>query len=104
YAPYQREMFNELFEPRNQEVVFQIFSRGGKSEVVLNALGYTIDQRPCRIGAMWPTLGQGKKWSKDDFTGSLIESTPALSALIANATGRRKSDNTLLHKIFAGGL
>src|ERR1043166_6863792 len=44
YAPYEREMFEECFNPRNQEIVFQMYSRGGKSEVVLSALGYVIDQ------------------------------------------------------------
>jgi phage terminase large subunit GpA-like protein len=50
YAPYEREPFLECLNPRNQEVVLQMFSRGGKSEIVLNVLGYTIHQRPCRIG------------------------------------------------------
>jgi phage terminase large subunit GpA-like protein len=104
YAPYEREMFDECFNSRNQEVVFQLYSRGGKSEVVLNVLGYTIDQRPCRIGCMWPTLGQSKKWSKDDLMSALIEPTPELYELVGDGTGRRKSDNTLLHKLFAGGL
>ena len=80
------------------------FSRGGKSEIVQNVLGRTIHQKPCRIGVMWPTIGQAKKWSKDDFMGSLVDPTPELSALIGDDTGRRKSDNTLLHKIFSGGL
>src|SRR5881394_2682505 len=97
YAPYEREMCNELFEARNQEVVFQLYSRDGKSEVVLNALGWTIHQRPCRIGCMWPTLGQAKKWSKDDLVGALIEPTQELYELVGDGTGRRKSDNTLLH-------
>jgi phage terminase large subunit GpA-like protein len=104
YAPYEREPFDECFNPQNQEVVFQMYSRGGKSEIVLNVLGWTIHQRPCRIGCMWPSLGQAKKWSKDDFVGSLIEPTPELYDLVGDGTGRRKSDNTLLHKLFAGGL
>jgi len=104
YAPYEREPFEECFNPRNQEVVLQWFSRGGKSEIVLNVLGWTIHQRACRIGCMWPTLGQAKKWSKDDFTGALIEPTPELYDLVGDGTGRRRSDNTLLHKLFAGGL
>jgi phage terminase large subunit GpA-like protein len=54
YAPYEREMFTECFNERNQEVIFQIFSRGGKSEVVLNVLGYIIgydirSRNPCHI-------------------------------------------------------
>lgn len=104
YAPYELEPFLECFNPLNQEVVLQMFSRGGKSEIVLNVLGWTIHQRPCRIGVLWPTLGQAKKWSKDDFTGSLIDPTNELFDLVGSGAGRRKSDNTLLHKLFAGGL
>ncbi len=104
YAPYQREMFACLFDPRVQETVFQVFSRGGKSEVVLNALGYWIHEQPSSIFVMWPTLGHAKKWSKDNLQRELIDPTPELSALIGDDSGRRKSDNTLLHKIFAGGL
>lgn len=104
YAPYQREMFAELFNPANQEVVFQLFSRGGKSEVVLNALGYFIGEVPKEIFVMWPTLGQGKKWSKDNLMRELVDPTPALSRILENAAGKRKSNNTLLHKIYPGGL
>jgi phage terminase large subunit GpA-like protein len=70
YAPYELDIFLECFNPRNQEVVLQLFSRGGKSEIVLNVLGYIIHQRPCRIGCMWPTQGNAKKWSKGDLTSS----------------------------------
>ena len=104
YAPYQLEPYLECFNPRNIEVDLMWFSRGGKSEIVQNVLGRTIHQKPCRIGVMWPTLGQAKKWSKDDFMGSLVEPTPELYALIGDGSGRRKSDNTLLHKLFTGGL
>lgn len=104
YAPYQREMYDEVFNPRNHEVIYQLASRLGKSATVQNALGYKIHQAPCRIGVMWPTLGQAKKWSKDDFMGELVEPTPELADLIGDDSGRRKSDNTLLHKIFLGGL
>ncbi len=105
YAPYEREMFSECFNVRNQEVVMMLYSRGGKSEVVLNVLGYMIHQRPCRIGSMWPSLGQAKKWSKDDLWGSLIEPTQVLYNLFGgDAIGRRLSSNTILHKLFPGGL
>ena len=103
YAPYQREPYLEIFNSRNQEVAMMMASRLGKSEIVLNALGYVIHQRPQRIAVMWPVEGDGKLWVKDDLTGSLIEPTPELAALIGDDTGRRKSDNTLLFKRFAGG-
>src|SRR5216117_2165701 len=104
YAPYEREPFEECFNPRNQEVIFQWFSRAGKSEIVLNVLGWMIHQRPCRIAAMFPTLGQVEKWSKDDFDGGLIQPTQPLYDLVGDGIGRRKSRNTILHKLFTGGL
>ena len=104
YAPYEREMFEECFNPRNQEVSFMLYSRGGKSEVVLNVIGYMTDQRPCRIGVMWPTKGQGEKWSKGDLMQSLIDPTECLSALIPNEIGMRRPGNTILHKLFPGGV
>jgi phage terminase large subunit GpA-like protein len=104
FAPYELEPFQECLDPKNQEVVLQMFSRGGKSEIVLNVLGYVIHQRPCRIGVMWPTLGQAEKWSKDDFSRTLIEPTPELLDLIDVDLGRRRSSNTILHKLFTGGL
>lgn len=104
YAPYQLAMFLALFDPSLQEVIFQLFSRGGKSEVVLNAVGYWIHEAPASIFVMWPTLGQAKKWSKDQLQRELIDPTPELTALIGDGAGRRRSDNTLLHKLFDGGL
>jgi|GEM_PF-1388030 len=104
YAPYQLEPYTEIFNPRNIEIDMQMFSRGGKSEIVQNAIGFTIEHQPCRIGVMWPVEGDGKLWSKDDFMGSLVEPTASLSALIENSYGQRKSKSTLLHKQFPGGL
>ena len=104
YGPYQLEPYLEIFNPRNREVDLMWASRMGKTEVVANALGWTIHQQPCRIGVMWPVEGDGKLWSKDDFMGSLIEPTPELAALIDDSTGQRKTKNTLLHKHFPGGL
>src|SRR4030095_12980946 len=104
YAPYELEPFIECLNPRNQEVVLQMFSRGGKSEIVLNVLGFPIPQAPGRIGGMWPELGQAEKWSKDDFSRTLIEPTPELFGLVGSGAGRRKSDNTLLQQLFSGGV
>ena len=103
FAPYELEPFLECFNTRNQEIVFQMFSRSGKSEIVLNVLGYIIHQRPCRIGCMWPTAGNAEKWSKSDFIGSLIAPTPQLAELVGLGIGRRKSSDTIFHKLFPGG-
>jgi phage terminase large subunit GpA-like protein len=104
FAPYQLQPYLELFNRRNQEVCMMMASRLGKSRIVLTALGFKILHEPCRIGVMWPVEGDAKLWSKDDFMGELVEPTPEIAALIDDATGQRKSANTLLHKRFLGGL
>jgi len=103
FAPYTRAMFKSIFDPNSIETSMQLFSRGLKSTVILLAIGYVIDQAPRRILSLWPTNGQGEKWSKDNLCGELLNCTPALSYL-GNATGKRITSNTLLHKEFPGGL
>jgi phage terminase large subunit GpA-like protein len=103
FAPYTRAMFKSIFDPNSIESSMQLFSRGLKSTVILLAIGYVIDQAPRRILSLWPTNGQGEKWSKDNLCGELLNCTPALSYL-GNATGKRITSNTLLHKEFPGGL
>ena len=103
FAPYTRAMFKSIFDPNSIETSMQLFSRGLKSTVILLAIGYVIDQAPRRILSLWPTNGQGEKWSKDNLCGELLNCTPALNYL-GNATGKRITSNTLLHKEFPGGL
>src|SRR5260370_439380 len=57
FFPPQREMFLELFNPRNREVVFKIASRLTKTMTVLAAIGYFIKESPRKIGVMWPKIG-----------------------------------------------
>lgn len=103
FFPYQVEPYEEIFNPRNQEVVLQWFSRGGKSRLILTALGYVIMERPCPIGVMWPVEGDARLWSKDEFMSGLVDPNPPLYAVVKNAFGQRKSSQTMLHKEFPGG-
>lgn len=104
YAPYLKKPFQSIFDPGVYETVLQMFSRAGKSEIVLNAMGYCIDQQPRKILVMWPTLGDAEKWSKDALMGELIEPTDSLSRILGGQDGKRRSDNTILHKLYPGGL
>lgn len=103
YAPYLYDMYMSLFDPHVIETVFMLFSRAGKSEVVLNAIGYLIDQQPCKMLSLWPTNANAEKWSKENLTGELFDTTDCLSALSGKG-GKRSSKNTILHKEFPGGL
>ena len=55
YAPYQREIAETIHNPDNQMTVMMMASRLGKTEVVLNAIGHSIDAAPRRILVMFPT-------------------------------------------------
>jgi phage terminase large subunit GpA-like protein len=103
FFPPQREMFLELFNPRNREVVYKIASRLTKTMTVLAAIGYFIKESPRKIGVMWPKIGDGEEWSKKQFMGELVDPTPEIAALIQDGRGRRLANNTILSKIFPGG-
>lgn len=103
YAPYTREMFRSLFDPRAIDTTYRLYSRGIKSTLILLAIGYVIDQAPRRILALWPTNNQGEKWSKDILGGELFDTTEPLNYL-GTKSGQRKTSNTILHKNFPGGL
>tara|TARA_R100000458_G_C8274851_1_gene249834 strand:+ start:1454 stop:3364 length:1911 start_codon:yes stop_codon:yes gene_type:complete len=102
FAPYQREMMETPFKPEVQKTVFQCGSRLGKTETVMNILGHSISEAPRRILVLYPTTSQAEKWSKETLEKELFEPTPALQWLVRG--GRRNSSNTILHKLFPGGL
>ena len=103
YAPYLLKPFLSFYDPEVQETALEMFSRAGKSEIILNWIGEGMDQRPRRFLCLWPTVGQAEKWSKDNLTGELLDETPSLNYLGSSAKSRY-SGNTILHKHFPGGL
>ena len=74
----------------------------GKSEAILNILGYHIEHDPCPILVLQPTLEMAQAFSKDRVAAGLIRSTPALRGRVKDPRSR-DSGNTTLHKIFPGG-
>lgn len=103
YAPYARRIFQSYFERSNIETVLEMYSRGLKSTTILLLIGYMIDQAPRRILSLWPTNLQAEKFSKDVLTGELFDTTECLNFL-GTSGKKRDGQNTLLHKIFPGGL
>ena len=102
FAPYQKEMMQTPFDPNIQMTVFQLASRLGKTEVCMNIIGHGIAESPRRILTLYPTTSQAEKWSKETLEKELFEATPKLNWLVRG--GRRDSSNTILHKLFPGGL
>ena len=60
------------------EVVVMAGAQLGKSEALLNIIGYHIDIDPCPVLVLQPTLDMAQAFSKDRVAAGLIRSTPAI--------------------------
>lgn len=89
-------------DPTIKEVVVMAGAQLGKSEALLNIIGYHIDIDPCPILLLQPTLDMSQAFSKDRIANGLLRSTPCLSGKVKDPRAR-DSNNTTLHKIFPGG-
>ena len=84
------------------EVVIMSGAQLGKTEALLNVIGFHMEHSPTSILVLQPTLEMGQAFSKDRLTASLLESTPALQGKV-RAAKSRDSNNTTMHKQFPGG-
>lgn len=101
-AEYQRGIMDSCSDPAVKEVVVMCGTQSGKSEALLNTIGYHMEHDPCPILMMQPTVDMAQGFSKDRVTAGLIKPTPALRALVKDPKARDAS-NTTLHKVFPGG-
>jgi phage terminase large subunit GpA-like protein len=100
-AEYQREILDAITDPAVHTVVVQTSAQVGKSEALLNAIGFHVAQDPSPMLLVQPTLDMAEAFSKDRLA-PMLRDTPALSGLVADPRSR-DSGNTLLHKQFPGG-
>jgi phage terminase large subunit GpA-like protein len=76
-------------------------SQVGKTEILLNVVGYYASQDPSPMLLLQPTLEMAETFSKDRLAPMLRDS-PILRGLVSDPRSR-DGDNTLLHKRFPGG-
>ena len=101
-APFQKGWQDAISNPRIHTIVGMTSAQVGKTETFLNnPVGYFIAQDPSPILVIQPTLEMAQTWSKDRFAPMLRDS-PALKDLVQDPRAR-SSNNTILHKTFAGG-
>lgn len=100
-APYLRGMMDALSEPLIDSAVAMTASQIGKTEILLNAIGYYADQDPAPMMVIQPSLEIGQAFSKDRVA-PMTRDTPRLKERFADAK-TRTADNTILHKTFPGG-
>lgn len=99
-APYQRAIMDAVCDPLVESVVVMSSAQVGKTEVLCNVLGYTIDLDPGPLLLIQPTLEMAEAFSKDRLQ-PLLRDCPTLRDKVR--TGRRDGANTIRHKTFPGG-
>ena len=88
-------------EPGVWMVVVASAAQVGKSELILNRIGYVIDQHPGPVLCVQPTIEMAEAFSKDRLA-PMLRDTPSLRGKVRDPKSR-DSGNTLRHKQFPGG-
>lgn len=89
-------------DPAVREVVVMAGAQLGKTEAILNIIGYHMDHDPCPVLVLQPTLEMAQAFSKDRLASGLIKATPAIRGKVKDPRAR-DANNTTLHKVFPGG-
>ena len=100
-AEYQRGILDAFNNTNIERIVVMTSSQVGKTEILLNAIGYYIDQNPSPMLCVQPTLAMGQAFSKDRLA-AMIRDSDKLKDSVKDARSR-DSGNTTMHKAFAGG-
>lgn len=102
-TPYLREIMDSLSATSDvEEVVLIAASQVGKSEAILNVLGYIIDHAPGPVLLVQPTVELGKRFSRQRVQ-PLFDATPRLVGKVSDARSR-DARSSMLTKEFMGGL
>ena len=102
-TPYLREIMDVLSDDHPAtDVTFMAASQVGKTEVLLNWIGYTVDHDPAPMLVVQPTVDTAEKYSKQRIA-PMIDLAEVLLAKIPPARSR-DSGNTTLVKDFPGGM
>ncbi len=101
YTPYMKEIMDSIGDPRVERIVIKSSAQIGKSELLINTLGFYSHQKPVPILMVQPTIKLAEAFSKERIQPT-IDSTPELQEVFGSKKSR-SSDNTILQKMFAGG-
>lgn len=100
-TPYLVEPMDAFCDPRVRHITVWASSQVGKSELILNMIGYAIDQDPGSMIYIQPNIDDAKKFSRKRIA-PMVRDCPTLKRKVAEAKGR-DSNNTVQEKSFPGG-
>lgn len=90
-----------ISDPKIRDVVVMAGAQVGKTEALLNCVGYHIAHDPSPILCIQPTLDMAQAFSKDRLA-PMLRDTPALRGKVKDPRSR-DANNTTTHKVFPGG-
>lgn len=99
-AEYQRGIMDAFHDPTVETIVGMTSAQVGKTEIVLNIIGTMMDDDPCPMMAILPTLDMAEGFSKERLA-PMLRDTPSLKDKVNDK--KKGSGNTLLNKSFPGG-
>ena len=100
-AAYQREILDAINDASVEQVVMMSSAQVGKTEILLNIIGYFVDYDPSPMLMLQPTLEMAQTFSKDRIA-PMFRDTDRLKGKLQGPKSR-SSGNTMLHKSFTGG-
>lgn len=105
-VPYLREPMDSMTDKHTEFVVMCCSSQVGKSECLLNVMGFYVDQEPAPQLMLQPTLEAAENFSKERIDPTFRFSLGLRDKLEEGKDGRgtsRKSSTTIRMKHYAGG-
>ena len=99
--PYQREPMESLTDPEAASTVLMWAAQLGKTEILLNTIGYFVDASPAPMLIVQATLDTARKFSQKKLA-PMIDESPSLKKCVRDPR-TRDSGNTVLSKEFRGG-
>ena len=101
-TPYLRDIMDAFTDDGVHRIALVSGAQIGKTEMLLNMLGYAICEDPASIMFVQPTLETAEDFSKRRIS-AMFRDTPAIKERVA--TGKaRAGDNTIYKKTFLGGM
>lgn len=102
-TPYLKAPMESFTDPKVSRIVMVAASQVGKSEFILNSIGYVIDQDPGSILYVQPTIEDAKKFSRLRIT-PMFRDTKKIAKKVSDVKLTGKTADTILQKSFPGGM
>lgn len=105
-TPYLQEPMDAATDKQTEKIVLMFASQVGKSEMLLNVLGYYADQEPSPQLMLQPTVEMAQAFSKERIAPMFRDSPGLAGKLVEGKDGRgaeKKSSATILMKHYPGG-